>query len=158
MAFQHEYQNKDEPIALQDISWLREGGSTVADVTLAIGSQLFYLSARGNGPLDAVSNVLKIANPDIKYQFVDYEEHALETGSDSHGRRPTWSSPTTRATTTGASGWHSDIIMASVYALITRCEPGEQGQAVYPHPRLNPRRVPPDIHRNFKRGGLILWE
>ncbi len=26
------------------------GGSTVADVTLAIGSQLFYLSARGNGP------------------------------------------------------------------------------------------------------------
>ncbi len=49
MAFQHEYQNKDEPIALQDISWLR-GGSTVADVTLAIGSQLFYLSARGNGP------------------------------------------------------------------------------------------------------------
>ena len=25
VAFQHEYQNKDEPIALQDISWLRRG-------------------------------------------------------------------------------------------------------------------------------------
>ena len=83
MAFQHEYQNKDVPIALQDISWIREKGSTVADATLAIHNELYYLSARGNGPLDAVSNVLKIANPNIQYQFVDYEEHALETDSDS---------------------------------------------------------------------------
>ena len=118
VAFQHEYQNKDEPIALQDISWLREGGSTVADVTLAIGSQLFYLSARGNGPLDAVSNVLKIANPDIKYQFVDYEEHALETDSDSLA-----SAYVVIADDEGNHYWgvgvDSDITMASVYALIT---------------------------------------
>lgn len=33
VAFQHEYQNKDVPIALQDISWIREKGSTVADAT-----------------------------------------------------------------------------------------------------------------------------
>ena len=83
LAFTHEYQNKDLPIAIQDITWIRESGSTIADVTLAINNQEYYLSARGNGPLDAVSNVLKIANPDINYQFIDYEEHALQTDSDS---------------------------------------------------------------------------
>ena len=50
--------------------------------------------------MDAVSNVLKIANPNIQYQFVDYEEHALETDSDSLASA-TWSSPMRRATTTG---------------------------------------------------------
>ena len=118
VAFQHEYQNKDEPIALQDISWIRENGSTVADVTLAIGNELYYLSARGNGPLDAVSNVLKIANPNIKYQFVDYEEHALETDSDSLA-----SAYVVIADEEGKHYWgvgvDSDITMASVYALIT---------------------------------------
>ncbi len=125
----------------------------MADVTLAIGSQLFYLSARGNGPLDAVSNVLKIANPDIKYQFVDYEEHALETDSDSLA-----SAYVVIADDEGNHYWgvgvDSDITMASVYALITAVNRENKGQAVYPHPRLNPRRVPPDIHRNFKRGGF----
>ena len=118
VAFQHEYQNKDEPIALQDISWIREGGSTVADVTLAIHNELYYLSARGNGPLDAVSNVLKIANPNIKYRFVDYEEHALETDSDSLA-----SAYVVIADEEGNHYWgvgvDSDITMASVYALIT---------------------------------------
>lgn len=118
VAFQHEYQNKDEPIALQDVSWLREGGSTVADVTLAIGDQLFYLSARGNGPLDAVSNVLKIANPSIKYRFVDYEEHALETDSDSLASAYVVIADEEDNHYWGV-GVDSDITMASVYALIT---------------------------------------
>ena len=90
----------------------------MADVTLAIGSQVFYLSARGNGPLDAVSNVLKIANSDIKYRFVDYEEHALETDSDSLA-----SAYVVIADDEGNHYWgvgvDSDITMASVYALIT---------------------------------------
>lgn len=118
VAFQHEYQNKDVPIALQDISWIREKGSTVADATLAIHNELYYLSARGNGPLDAVSNVLKIANPNIQYQFVDYEEHALETDSDSLA-----SAYVVIADEEGNHYWgvgvDSDITMASVYALIT---------------------------------------
>ena len=117
-AFQHEYQNKDEPIALQEATWLRENGSTVADVTLAIHNELFYLSARGNGPLDAVSNVLKIANPNIKYRFVGYEEHALETDSDSLA-----SAYVVIADEEGNHYWgvgvDSDITMASVYALVT---------------------------------------
>ena len=118
VSFQHEYQNKDMPIALQDVTWIRENGYTAADVTLAIRNEMFYLSAKGNGPLDAVSNVLKIANPAIKYHFVDYEEHALETNSDSKA-----SAYIVIADESGRRYWgvgvDSDIIMASVYALIT---------------------------------------
>ena len=118
VAFQHEYQNKDLPIAIQDISWIRESGSTIADVTLAINNQEYYLSARGNGPLDAVSNVLKIANPDINYQFIDYEEHALQTDSDSMA-----SAYVVIADEEGNHYWgvgvDNDITMASVYALVT---------------------------------------
>ena len=118
VSFQHEYQNKDMPIALQDVTWVRENGYTAADVTLAIRNETFYLSAKGNGPLDAVSNVLKIANPAIKYHFVDYEEHALETNSDSKA-----SAYIVIADESGRRYWgvgvDSDITMASVYALIT---------------------------------------
>lgn len=118
VAFRHEYQNKDEPIALDDITWIREGGSTAADVTLDINGESYFLSARGNGPLDAVSNVLKIANPSIQYRFVDYEEHALETDSDSLA-----SAYVVIADEEGRHYWgvgvDSDITMASVYALIT---------------------------------------
>ena len=118
VAFQHEYQNKDIPIALDDISWVREGGSTAADVTLSINGEHFFLSAKGNGPLDAVSNVLKLANPAIQYQFVDYEEHALETDSDSLA-----SAYVVIADADGNHYWgvgvDSDITMASVYALVT---------------------------------------
>ena len=118
VSFQHEYQNKDMPIALQDVTWVRENGYTAADVTRAIHNETFYLSAKGNGPLDAVSNVLKIANPAIKYHFVDYEEHALETNSDSKA-----SAYIVIADESGRRYWgvgvDSDITMASVYALIT---------------------------------------
>ena len=65
-----------------------------------------------------MSNVLKIANPAIKYHFVDYEEHALETNSDSKA-----SAYVVIADESGRRYWgvgvDSDITMASVYALIT---------------------------------------
>ena len=117
-AFQAEYQNINAPITLEDISWMREKDGTVADMTLNIGGEIFCLSARGNGPIDAVSNALREANPDIRYRFVDYEEHALENDSDSRA-----SAYVVIADEAGRHFWgvgvDSDIIMASVYALIT---------------------------------------
>ena len=65
-----------------------------------------------------MSNVLKIANPNIKYRFVGYEEHALETDSDSLA-----SAYVVIADEEGNHYWgvgvDSDITMASVYALVT---------------------------------------
>ena len=117
-SFTEEYQNVNAPVALTDIAWVREKGTTIADVTLNISGEDFFLSARGNGPIDAVSNALKIASPNIKYRFVDYEEHALETDSDSLA-----SAYVVIADENGKHFWgvgvDSDITMASVYALIT---------------------------------------
>ena len=118
VSFCHEYQNKDEPIALEDVTWIREGRSTVADATLIIGGETFYLSARGNGPVDAVSNLLKVANPNIKYKFIDYEEHALQTDSDSLASAYVVIADDEDNRYWGV-GVDSDITMASVYALIT---------------------------------------
>ena len=65
-----------------------------------------------------MSNVLKIANPDINYQFIDYEEHALQTDSDSMA-----SAYVVIADEEGNHYWgvgvDNDITMASVYALVT---------------------------------------
>ena len=62
VAFQHEYQNKDVPIALQDISTATSGATVLppsTDATLAIPQRdCTTSSARGNGPLDAVSNAV----------------------------------------------------------------------------------------------------
>ena len=118
ISFCHEYQNKDEPIALEDVTWERVGSSTVADATLHIAGEVFYLSARGNGPLDAVSNLLKVATPDIKYKFIDYEEHALQTDSDSLASAYVVIADDEDNRYWGV-GVDSDITMASVYALIT---------------------------------------
>ncbi len=118
VAFCHEYQNKDEPIALEDVTWERTGGSTVADATLIIAGETFYLSARGNGPLDAVSNLLKIVSPNIKYKFIDYEEHALQTDSDSQASAYVVIADEEDRRYWGV-GVDNDITMASVHALIT---------------------------------------
>ena len=118
VSFCHEYQNKDEPIALEDVTWERDGRSIMADATLIIAGETFYLSARGNGPLDAVSNLLKVATPNIRYKFIDYEEHALQTDSDSLA-----SAYVVIEDDEGKRYWgvgvDSDITMASVHALIT---------------------------------------
>ena len=82
-AFHGEYINIHSPICLEDISWLRKDETTVADVTLKIGEEHFYLSARGNGPLDATSRALRMAHPELSFSFEDYAEHALEVDSDS---------------------------------------------------------------------------
>ena len=118
VSFCHEYQNKDEPIALEDVTWERVGSSTVADATLHIAGEVFYLSARGNGPLDAVSNLLKVATPNIRYKFIDYEEHALQTDSDSLASAYVVIADDEDNRYWGV-GVDSDITMASVYALIT---------------------------------------
>ena len=118
VSFCHEYQNKDEPIALEDVTWERKGSAMLADATLHIGGEVFYLSARGNGPLDAISNLLKVATPNIRYKFIDYEEHALQTDSDSLASAYVVIADDEDNRYWGV-GVDSDITMASVYALIT---------------------------------------
>lgn len=116
-AFQQEYVNICSPIALKDVSWLRNENGTAADITLKIGQEHYYLTARGNGPLDAVSRALRMAHPELHFSFEDYEEHAMEVDSDSQA------AAYVKVSQNGKEFWgvgvHEDIILASVRALIS---------------------------------------
>ncbi len=116
-AFREEYVNLHEPICLNEVSWLREGELTIADLNLCVGDEEFYLSAKGNGSLDAVSRAVRMAHPSLSFQFETYTEHALEMDSDAKAAAYVKiSDPKGRAF--WGVGVHHDITLASVRALI----------------------------------------
>jgi 2-isopropylmalate synthase len=117
-AFQKEYVNICNPVSLKDVSWQRNDNGTAADITLKIGKEDYYLTARGNGPLDAVSRALRMVHPELKFSFEDYAEHALEVDSDSKAAAYVKISDKSGKNYWGA-GVHEDIILASVRALIS---------------------------------------
>ncbi|MBK5253224.1 MAG: 2-isopropylmalate synthase [Peptostreptococcaceae bacterium] len=88
------------------------------DINVIINNKEYSFTSEGNGRLDAVSNALLKAPFEYDYRFVTYSEHALESHSDSmaaayilieddHGHK-FW-----------GIGTHSDIILASVNALVS---------------------------------------
>lgn len=117
-AFYEEYINIHTPISLEDISWMRKDGSTVADVNLKIGEEEYFLTAKGNGPIDATSRALRMAHPNLDFSFEDYAEHALEVDSDSQAAAYVKISDPKGRNYWGV-GVHEDITLASVRALIS---------------------------------------
>ena len=82
--------------------------------------------AKGNGRLNAVSNALKKAY-ELKFDLVTYQEHALEQSSSSPRhclcgiRKPDGS-------LAWGAGLHSDIIHASIEALVAAINNGSMAQ------------------------------
>ncbi len=117
-TFQAEYENRKDLIALEDISWMRSEESTSADLTLRIGEETYFVSAKGNGTLDAATHALQMAHPGLVFCFEDYSEHALEVDSDAQAAAYVKISDADGANHWGV-GVHNDIIMASVRALVS---------------------------------------
>ena len=117
-AFAARYINRSTPIELVHVDWQREEERTIATLALSIEGAPHTFTGQGNGSLDAVSNALRRANPDISFRFDDYAQHALEAGDSGaraaayvkisdQGGKPFW-----------GVGVHNDITTASVLALI----------------------------------------
>lgn len=117
-AFESEYVNIRTPICLQNVSWLRQGKDTAADITLQIGEEEYYLTAKGKGSLDAVSRALRMAHPEIRFSFDGYFEHSLEVDSDAKAAAYVKISDQNGRVFWGI-GVHHDITLASVRALIS---------------------------------------
>ncbi len=117
-AFYEEYINVHSPICLNDISWMRKQDGTSADVSLTIGEEKYLLTAQGNGPIDATSRALRMAQPDFDFSFEDYAEHALEIDSDAQAAAYVKISDTNGQNFWGV-GVHEDITLASVRALVS---------------------------------------
>jgi len=121
--FKREYVNNFQQIDITDATFkkvtnIRDKESFAVDMNVIINDNEFTFSSVGNGRLDAVARALLKAPFEYDYRFVTYSEHALESQStsraaayilieDNYGNR-FW-----------GIGTHSDIILASVNALVS---------------------------------------
>lgn len=115
--FERTYLNKTKPLDVPEVHFIQKDG-ILASVTISIkGKAPEDHTARGNGRLDAVSNALRQATGD-DFTILTYAEHALETGSSSKAVAYVglqWAD----GNITWGAGRHTDIILASVAALVS---------------------------------------
>ncbi|MBQ2824509.1 MAG: 2-isopropylmalate synthase [Oscillospiraceae bacterium] len=113
--FKEAYVNKSDYVSVSEVHFTRTNGIT-AQLNLNLNGKTISREASGNGRLNAVSNAVKDALG-ISYKITTYEEHALEKGSQSQAAA--YVGIAANGTTFWGVGIHSDIIDASVNALIS---------------------------------------
>ncbi len=115
--FINEYVNKEEPIKLLKSRFDQVDGID-AEITINVNGVEKIYHGHGNGRLDAVSNAI-MKHFDIKFSLVTYEEHALQVGSNSQACAYVGIDADGVESTTWGAGIKTDIIDASVFALIS---------------------------------------
>lgn len=132
--FTKEYVNRDDRFKLKDASFkklphsesLGDNGME-ADIVTIIDGKEYTLEGKGNGRLDAVMNALRKGPYKIECDFVTYEEHALESESNSRAAAYVAMSDKNGKTYWGV-GIHNDIIYASINALMSTINRGFTAQ------------------------------
>ena len=114
--FQGTYVNVDEPIKMLENHFVQGDGISTEITILKNGEKKVY-HGKGNGRLDAVSNAIK-KHFDIQFKVVCYEEHSLQTGSNSQAVAYVGIEIENGSVVWGA-GIKNDIIDASVHALVS---------------------------------------
>ncbi len=115
--FKSEYVNKENPIKLIECHFKQVDGIE-AEITILVNDVEKVYHGHGNGRLDAVSNAI-MKHFDIKFSLVTYEEHALQVGSNSQACAYVGIDAEGVEGTTWGAGIKTDIIDASVFALIS---------------------------------------
>ena len=115
--FQDEYVNKSDVIALKECHFKQENGIE-AEVSIDVNGIAKVYHGHGNGRLDAVSNAI-MKHFDIRFSLVTYEEHALQVGSNSQACAYVGIEVEGSSSIVWGAGIKTDIIDASVYALIS---------------------------------------
>ncbi len=113
--FTQSYVNIDTDFKISEVHFTRVNGIT-ANVTVEKDGKSITREARGNGRLDAVSNAVKDALG-VEYTVVTYQEHALETSSQSSAAA--YVGIETADGVFWGAGIKTDIIDASVCALVS---------------------------------------
>ncbi len=121
--FDEEYINFFEPIDITDARFKRHADFKTnnrmeVDIDVDISGKSYHLKGSGNGRLDAVAEALRQSPYEFEYDFVTYQEHALESQSDSRAAA--------YVAISDKNGWlywgvglHDDIIFASINALVS---------------------------------------
>ena len=123
--FTKEYVNRKDKYELKDATFKRLPQSESlgdngieADIVTVIDGKTYDLSGKGNGRLDAIMNALRKGPNKIDCEFVTYEEHALESESNSRAAAYV-AMKDKKGNTYWGVGIHNDIIYASVNALMS---------------------------------------
>ncbi len=114
--FQNTYVNVDAPIKMLENHFVQGDGISTEITILKDGEKKVY-HGKGNGRLDAVSNAIK-KHFDIQFKVVCYEEHSLQTGSNSQAVAYV-GVETENGNVVWGAGIKDDIIDASVHALVS---------------------------------------
>lgn len=121
--FAEEYVNDFSVIDITDatfrkMSTFKANDGMIVDMHVDIDGETYEITAGGNGRLNAVNNALKKTPYRFDYSLVSYTEHALETSSSANA-----AAYICIAGRDGQQYWgigtHSDIILASVNALVS---------------------------------------
>ena len=114
--FQSTYVNVEVPIKMLENHFVQGDGISTEITILREGEKKVY-HGKGNGRLDAVSNAIK-KHFNIKFKVVCYEEHSLQTGSNSQAVAYV-GVETENGNVVWGAGIKDDIIDASVHALVS---------------------------------------
>ena len=120
--FRGQFVNVTSPLKVADVHYTRSDESFTADVTAMLGGEKKVVSGEGNGRLNAVTNALK-ALLGVDFSVISYSEQALEQGSRSKAMSYI-EIRTQDGTLAWGAGTHTDIILSSVYALVSAINRG----------------------------------
>lgn len=123
--FTKEFVNRKDIYQLKDATFQRLPQSESlgdngieADIIAEVDGRTYELKGKGNGRLDAIMNALRGGPYKIDCDFVTYEEHALE--SESNSRAAAYVAlKDKKGNMHWGAGVHNDIIYASINALMT---------------------------------------
>ncbi len=115
-VFQEQYINIESPICLQEVHFIQNNGIST-EITIQRNGVMKIYHGRGNGRLDAISNAI-MRHFDVHFSLITYEEHALQSGSNSQACAYVGIQDQNGNVYWGA-GIRNDIIEASAAALIS---------------------------------------
>lgn len=116
--FEKEYVNLTSPIKVVEHHYKQVDGNIDAVVTLEMNGERKVLEGFGNGRLNAVNEAIKSVVP-FDYHIETYQEHALTRTSKSLAVSYVALQKEGEAKLIWGAGVHSDIIVASVNALVS---------------------------------------
>ncbi len=121
--FNGSFVNIFSPLRVLETHYTQKDGEISASVTTLMHGKKSVTEGHGNGRLDSVSAAL-MELLGTEFSILDYSEQALEQGSKSNAM--SYLEIGINGTVSWGVGVHSDIIMSSVYALVSAVNRGLQ--------------------------------
>ena len=116
--FMDQYLNVHHPVAISEMRFAQQPEGVEAWVTFLRHGRKTTLHTTGNGSLDAVSNALK-EYTGSRYKLKVYTEHSVQSNSSNATAAAYIGIEDPQGVLSWGAGTHTDIIRASIYALIS---------------------------------------